>query len=149
MPLKDIKLRQDSDGIYDIHFENGDFALTSGLETSMILSIHCERRDESIEDSLSRRGWAGNQLQEIDGFEQGSLVWTLYQARADEDSVTNAQDFLQDAFQWYIDDNIAKDVEVEVSLDNEEIIAKIILTRNDNTQEVRYYDLWINTINNN
>lgn len=145
MGIQDIKLTQGSDGVYDISFKNGDFALESGLTTSMMMTCYCQKRDDTIEDPRSRGGWAGNQLNQ-DGFEQGSLVWTLFQARADEDVRNLAQNYLEEAFQWYLDTGIAKELNVEVFLDNEKMTATITITRNDDTQFVQYYDLWFETI---
>ena len=145
MTIKDIKLTKDSEGVYDISFTNGDFTLDSGLETSFMMTCYCQKRDDTIEDPRSRGGWAGNQLNQ-DGFEQGSLAWTLFQARADEDTVLLAQNYLEDAFQWYLDKGIAKELEVEIKLDNEFMKAEISITRNDNTQFVQYYDLWLETV---
>lgn len=145
MAIKDIKLTKSSDGIYDISFTNGDFTLDSGLETSMMITCYCQKRDDTIEDPSSRGGWAGNQLNE-NGFEQGSLVWTLFQARADEDTVLLAQNYLEEAFQWYLDQGIAKELNVEIFLDKEKLLATITLTRNDDTQFVQYYDLWLETV---
>lgn len=150
MAVKDLALTLHKEGslkgIYDISFTDGDFTLDAGLETSMMITCYCQKRDESIEDPRSRGGWAGNQLNQ-NGFEQGSLAWTLFQARADEDSKILAQNYLEDAFQWYLDQGIAKELDVEVILDNEKMTAKITLTRNDDTQFVQYYDLWVETVN--
>lgn len=148
MSIKDLKLTKNSDGIFDISFENGDFTLTSGLETSFMMTIYCQKREDSIEDPRSRGGWIGNELNE-DGFEQGSLVWTLYQEKLDDDTVNICQNYLEDAFQWYIDKGIAKEIDiiVEKDVDLEKLNAKITAIRNDNTEFVQYYDLWINTIN--
>lgn len=148
MSIKDLKLIKNSDGIFDISFENGDFALTGGLETSFMMTIYCQKREDSIEDPRSRGGWIGNELNE-DGFEQGSLVWTLYQEKLDDDTVNICQNYLEDAFQWYIDKGIAKEIDiiVEKDIDLEKLTATITALRNDNTEFVQYYDLWINTIN--
>lgn len=148
MSIKDLKLHKNSDGIFDIYFENGDFALTGGLETSFMMTIYCQKREDSIEDPRSRGGWIGNELNE-NGFEQGSLVWTLYQEKLDDDTVNICQNYLEDAFQWYIDRGIAKEIDiiVEKDIDLEKLTATITAVRNDNTEFVQYYDLWINTIN--
>jgi phage gp46-like protein len=144
MSIKDLKL----DKNFDISFENGDFALTGGLETSFMMTIYCQKREDSIEDPRSRGGWICNELNE-DGFEQGSLVWTLYQEKLDDDTVNICQNYLEDAFQWYIDRGIAKEIDivVEKNIDLQKLSAKITAIRNDNTEFVQYYDLWINTIN--
>lgn len=152
--MADLKLDQISspqgDNYYDITFTDGDFTMTQGLETSFLMSIFCEQRDDSIEFPSSRGGWAGNELQPIQGFQQGSLLWTLYQSPATEDAATQAQNFLEDSFQWYIDDLIAKEVEIEtIIVANYKLQGKISITANDDTEFVNFYDLWYNTMNNN
>lgn len=149
MSIKDLKLTKDDNGNYDISFTNGDFTLTEGLETSFLMTIYCQKRDETIEDPRSRGGWIGNELND-DGFEQGSLVWTLYQSALDNDAVNICQNLLEDAFEWYIQKSIAKEINIDVekTLDKEGLTATITAVRNDNTEFVQYYDLWINTVNN-
>ena len=152
--LGDIKLNKitsrQGDNYWDISFTDGDFTMTKGLETSFLMSVFCEQRDEFLEDPSSRGGWAGNELQPIQGFQQGSLLWTLYQSPALEDAATEAQNILEDSFQWYIDDLIAKEVQVEtIIVENYKLQGKISVIANDDTEFVNYYDLWYNTINNN
>ena len=149
MSIKDLKLTKDDNGNYDISFTNGDFTLTEGLETSFLMTIFCQKRDETIEDPRSRGGWIGNELND-DGFEQGSLVWTLYQSNLTDDTINICQNLLEDAFNWYIEKGIAKEINIDVqkTLDKEGLTATITAVRNDNTEFVQYYDLWINTINN-
>ena len=149
MSIKDLKLTKDDNGNYDISFTNGDFTLTEGLETSFLMTIFCQKRDETIEDPRSRGGWIGNELND-DGFEQGSLVWTLYQSALDDDAINICQNLLEDAFEWYIEKGIAKEINIDVekTLDKEGLTATITAVRNDNTEFVQYYDLWINTVNN-
>jgi phage gp46-like protein len=149
MSIKDLKLHQDANGNWDISFVNGDFALTEGLETSFLMTIFCQKRDDTIEDPRSRSGWIGNELND-DGFEQGSLIWTLYQSNLDEDTINICQNLLEDAFNWYIEKGIAKEIDIDVqkTLDKEGLSATITIVRNDNTEFVQYYNLWTNTINN-
>ena len=45
MSIKDLKLNKNSDGIFDISFENGDLGLTGGLETSFMMTIYCQKRE--------------------------------------------------------------------------------------------------------
>ena len=148
MSIKDLKLTKDDNGNYDISFTNGDFTLTEGLETSFLMTIFCQKRDDTIEDPRSRGGWIGNELN--DNFEQGSLVWTLYQSNLTDDTINICQNLLEDAFNWYIEKGTAKEItiDVEKTLDKEGLTATITSVRNDNTEFVQYYDLWINTVNN-
>lgn len=152
--MADIKLTQvntpQGDNYYDISFTDGDFTLTEGLITALMMSIFCEQRDEAIEVPQNRGGWAGNQLQSITGFQQGSLIWTLYQSPTLPDIATQAQQYIEDGLAWLIENQIARDLQVEVNLiANYKLQAKITITQNDNTQFVDFYDLWINTIINN
>lgn len=152
--MADIKLDHITstagENYYDISFTDGDFTLTQGLETALFMSVLCEVRDDSIEVPQMRGGWAGNQLQPIVGYEQGSLLWTLYQSSAKSDNTTKAQQYIEDGLQWLIDDGIAKDIEVETNIvANDNLIVKITATRNDNTQDVSFFNLWLNTINGN
>lgn len=148
MSIKDLKLTKDNNGNYDISFTNGDFTLIEGLETSFLMTIFCQKRDDTIEDPRSRSGWIGNELN--DNFEQGSLVWTLYQSALDEDTVNICQNLLENAFEWYIEKGVAKEINIDVQkmLDKEGLTATITAVRNDDTEFVQYYDLWINTVNN-
>jgi len=149
MSIKDLKLTKDDNGNYDISFTNGDFTLTEGLETSFLMTIFCQKRDETIEDPRSRGGWIGNELND-DGFEQGSLVWTVYQSALDNEVNNLLENILEEGFEHYITKGIAKEINIEVYkiVDKEALGIKIVAIRNDNTEFVQYYDLWINTVNN-
>lgn len=152
--MSDVKLTQintpQGENYYDISFTDGDFTLTEGLITTLMMSIFCEQRDDSIEVPQMRGGWAGNQFQSIQGFQQGSLIWTLYQSIADETAATQAQQYIEDSLNWLIEDGILRDVEVAVFVvANYKLQTKISITRNDDTESVLFYDLWINTIINN
>lgn len=147
--MTDIKLTQivtqGGDNYYDVSFTDGDFTLEQGLTTSIQMSILCQQR---IEDSqvtpILRGGWVGNILQPIQGYQQGSLIWTKYQSNMNPELKSVLEGYLDDCFAWMIDDGIVKDIDVEVILlANYKIAAKITLTQNNDTQiEPQYYDLW-------
>lgn len=147
--MTDIKLNhittQGGDNYFDISFTDGDFTLERGLQTAMQMSIFCEQRIEDDQVPPSQRGgWVGNILQPIQGYQQGSLVWTKYQSNMNPQLKSVLEGYLDDAFSWMIDDGIAKDVASEVNLlANYKIQAKITITQNDVTQiPPQYYDLW-------
>ena len=152
--MTDVKITQintpQGDNYYDINFVNGDFELTEGLSTALMMSIFCEQRDDAIEVPQMRGGWAGNQFQAIDGFQQGSLIWTLYQSPTTEDVATQAQQFIEDGLAWLVEDGIAQDIQVEVNvIASYKLQAIINITRNDDTDTALFYDLWVNTLINN
>tara|TARA_R110000868_G_C10972986_1_gene771135 strand:- start:27336 stop:27791 length:456 start_codon:yes stop_codon:yes gene_type:complete len=148
--IKDLALIKTEDGYYDISFEGGDFKLTEGLETAIWLSIFCEKRDPEITDWQAQRGWVGDQLND-NGFQLGSLLWTLNQSAIDEDFISDAQSIIEDCLQWMETENYASEIEVSIvkNLDNTGFIAKINLTRNDNVSENLSFDLWTKTISKN
>jgi phage gp46-like protein len=139
--MTDIALVTNSDGRYDISFENGDFKLTDTLLTAIILSIFCEQRDESIDNPQSQGGWAGNQLQEIQGYQQGSLLWTLYQSNMAEDQESEVVNILEDALQWLIDDGYCTDIQVTVSIDKGIVSGNILVIENSANQVTRTFRL--------
>ena len=42
--MQDILIEQQSDGTFDIEFENGDFKSTTGLDTAIIMSLFIDKR---------------------------------------------------------------------------------------------------------
>ena len=143
----DVKLTQGEDGIYDIDLdENGEFVLDYGFETTIGLSIFEERRATAAEVPTpeNRRGWIGNILSDIPGFEAGSKLWLLKQARLTPATVTAAKNYIQEALQWMIDDGFAKTITVAAE---QQGTSKIVATI-DIDGEAFYYDVWNNTVIN-
>lgn len=147
--MTDIKLNhittKEGDNYYDISFTDGDFTLEHGLNTAIQMSVFCEQRiDDAQVTPMLRGGWVGNQLQPIEGYQQGSLIWTKYQSNMNPELKVVLEGYLQEAFLWMVEDGIAKDVEIEVILlANYKIQAKITITQNDDTQiPPQYFDLW-------
>lgn len=146
--MTDIKLNhittEGGDNYYDISFTDGDFTLENGLNTAIQMSIFCEQRLEDSEVTpLLRGGWVGNVLQPIEGYQQGSLIWTKYQSNMNPELKSVIEGYLNDCFLWMLEDAIVKNIEAEVNLlANYKIQAKITLTQNDDTQTATYYDLW-------
>lgn len=145
--IRDLALILTSDGYYDISFANGDFKLTEGLDTAIWMSIFCEKRDPEVTEWQAQKGWVGDQLND-DGFELGSLLWTLNQSRLDDDTIVEAQSIIEDSLQWLLDQNYAKEISVSIykNLANTGLIANIELIRNDDVKENLSFDLWNKTI---
>jgi phage gp46-like protein len=142
-----IDLALTKNDYYDISFTDGDFTLTDGLDTALILSVYCERRADASEVSTPnlQRGWWGNLFSLKQNFEQGSKLWLLYQSRNTQLTLNRAIAYAQDAFSWMVEDGLLDNVEV-----NGEMIAqgiKIIVTlyRSQNIVGNFAYDLWDNT----
>lgn len=145
---RDIKLRKDDKGLYDIDFENGDFALTDGLDTAIVLSIFDEKRASStqVEEPSLRRGHFINEFADIEGYEVGSLQWLYTAQNANSNSnATNIENALRGGLRWFIEDGIAKNVAVNVVKSGSGVQADIAIEGN-NKEDSTYYNTFINTI---
>lgn len=144
--MSDIKLfkKQLTDDLdfFDFELENGDFIIEEGLDTAITMSILCEKRDETIDVPENRGGWWGNTVQTIEGYEQGSFVWTKYQSAIDNEIIEDIDTFVRDGLQWLIDDQIASDIETEVFVEDNVIKANVDLFRNNAKEQSRFFDLW-------
>jgi phage gp46-like protein len=123
-------------------------AATDGFDTAIKMSLMCERRADSSEISTSqyRRGWFGNLILDYDNFEIGSKLWLLSQARADQLNLNLAKTYTQAAFQWMVDDNLIKKLDVFTRYDrNFKLIITIIFYRSNDKTESIAYNLWDNT----
>lgn len=149
----DIALAVDNaTGLYDINFENGDFQMTEGFDTSLIVSLFADARASSsqIPRAELRRGWWGNQFSaDFPEFEIGSKLWLLSQSRNIQDTLNSAIDFAKNALQWLVTNNHAKSINVTGAFINDGTIGGIRLTividRGSSITETKYYDIWNNT----
>ena len=146
----DLKLtrKKELGNIYDISIVDGQLELTDNFDTNLQMSVYCERRADSSEVLLpqQRRGWWGNELSETVGFEIGSKLWLLQQARLTKDTLNKAIAYTQEALDWFVEHKLLKRVQVEASLNgNSGIRLTIKLTRFSDEVETRFFDLWSNT----
>ena len=150
--MSDIKLTLNTteSGIeyYDFTISSsGDFELTETLSTALLMSVYCEKRDDSIEVVENRGGWMGNELNDED-YEIGSLLWTKYQSALDDELAEDLNDILSEGMDWLIDEKILSEVEVESFIDYDKNIvdSRIQITQNNNKEEVKFLDLLITGI---
>lgn len=144
----DLKLSLNSDSIYDISIENGDFALVDSFDTSLIVSLMTDARaDQSqVFRSELRRGWWGNQFGvEPDSFQIGSLLWLLFQARNTQNTLNSAIDYAQNSLQWLVDDGNADSVSASGDFTPNGITLSINIFRGNSIVDTKYYDLWQNS----
>jgi phage gp46-like protein len=135
--------------IYDITLApNGDLTPEYGFYTSLVISTFCERRADQTEVAAPqyRRGWWGNLFANIPGFEIGSKLWIISQARNNSLTLNRAINFLQEAYQWYVDDKHLQKVIVNGAQTDFGIIITVELLRYDNTIINISYNLWEETI---
>ncbi len=148
MKYQDIALVMTDGGYFDIDFdEHGDFLKTEGLDTALLMTVFERRRaDQSeIAQPEQRGGWLGNDLLAIADFEIGSKNWLLYQAAATQATLNFAKAWNLEAAQWFVDDAIVDNVEVQSFYDKiSDLNIAIIFIQSDKTV-TKSINLWKNT----
>lgn len=144
---RDVKLQPDQDGLFDLVIEDADIGSVEGFEGAVIVSLFTDARaDETLSPNpLNRRGWIGDIETIGEGTSIGSLMWVLDQARLTQDTINNANLYVKEALGWMIINNVAKDVQVEVSSDNmREITINVQITSYDD-ETSQYFHTWKRT----
>ncbi len=120
----DIGLFLSPDGTsIDLALENGDIALDSSLQTSVLLSLKCDRLagpDDTLPFGVTdRRGWWGDAfLQPLpDGSPDfyGSKLWLRRRCTATPANAQLIQDDINEALAWMIATGVASDIAVSTS----------------------------------
>lgn len=147
----DLKLEVQSDGqTYDLVIgDNGDFEVTEGLDTALIVSLLSDARasESEVANPAQRGGWLGNLVFPRENSQLGSLLWLVQQRRRTTGNLNLAIDQVKKALQWFIDDGLAKEIDVTGSLtQGGGEIAISILTFSGVTENL-YLPLWRETGN--
>lgn len=110
--MADIALKWNPDTAY-ADWSVGDGDLVSGLtlETAVIRSLFTDRRlpsDTLPDDGTGDpRGWWGDTY---NGYQIGSLLWTLERAKKTTSTLRLAERYATDALQWLIDAGVVSSV---------------------------------------
>lgn len=133
----DLKLVKTDDDFFDIDWtEDGDLVMDDTYETTLLMSVFCERRAKDYEIALPqyRRGWIGNLLYE-DGSEDGSGVWLYEQSRKNQKTINGVRDEVEKGLLWFIEDDYADQIDVSSSPLGRDILVSIVIT-SDNQELV-------------
>ena len=144
--MADILLNTDK-GYYDISFTNGDFTMTKGMETALLMSVFGEKRAAPSEVPVPelRRGWWGNTVLGYDDYEIGSKLWLLMQARKNNQTLNLAKTYTYDCLQWLIQDQLANRIEVIDNFINSALLLKVVIYKGQSIVISNAYTLWNNT----
>ena len=144
---QDIKLFQDQlTNQWDIDFENGDFALTEGLDTALYMSVLCEARANStlVPNPILRRGHFSDIFSIQEGYQIGSVIWIYSHLPNTEGNAELLKSALYDSIQWMIDDSIISQVIINVDRKVDGYDIQINLT-NRPQEQANYYNLFVAT----
>ncbi len=138
---------QKNNGLFDISFANGDIVGTESFDTAIDMTIFEERRADESEQPVNflRRGWWGNELSDVEGYEIGSKLWQAYQRRSNPDTANKIPTDLQEAFLWMVEDDHLDNVLVNSTLAFSNIDILVSLIRSNNVVDSRSFPLWENT----
>jgi phage gp46-like protein len=142
----DAVLTLDGEGDYDITFDaDGDILTKDFFDTSLLMSVYCERRalESEMPVSHQRRGWIGNE--ETPDFEIGSKLWLSYQSRKVTDTLNDVKTSLENGLSWLVEDNLLVNIEVTPFFTDKGCSASIDLFRANSKPERKFFELWDNT----
>lgn len=106
--MMDVRIIQDDlTKEYDIGIFNDDFILDRGLETSVLISLFSDGREEERE--TDKRGFWGAAVLDEDrnGAQFGSKLWLLMREKQIDETLVKIREWCDAALQWMIDEKIA------------------------------------------
>lgn len=135
-------------GVFDIQIDDeGDILTQDFFDTSLQMSIFCEQRalESEMGPSHLRRGWIGN-LETVDtGFEIGSKLWLLYQARKRTKTLNGIITATSNALQWLVDGEFIVDYQVTPIINSEGGAVLVEIFRSASESQSILFQLWDNT----
>ena len=133
--MTDIRLLWDDVSTADLEFENNDITKSTGLRTSVIISLFTDRRardDDVLPDptSLDKRGWFGDLISPVTTGDQiGSRLWLLEREKTTPEVIKRAEEYCLEALQWMIDDGVVASVDVKVERQESTLAIKVELRK--------------------
>ena len=143
--MSDLKLVQGTDGVFDLVVESGNFVIEDGFDTSIWVSLLTDARapDDKVVKPENRRGWMGDLVSPVEDRRLGSLLWLAEQRRLTQETLNETVDFARKAFNWFVDDGIANNVQVTgVIVPRSGIRLTITITALNGETETHHINLW-------
>lgn len=140
--MRDAVLTKGASGVYDFSLDaSGDILTSESFDTAILYSLFGERRASAAEVPLPqyRRGWIGN----AGGFENGSKLWLLTQARLTRTNMNRIEDEAKKALQWLVDDGHATSIDgVSAYLSSGRLYLDVTIRRSRDKVFSNSYDAW-------
>lgn len=115
--MSDIRIETKNEG-FDLSLVDGDFEQDEGLETSILISLFCDRRvtDEQLPDGQKdKRGYWADKYSPADNDKIGSRLWTLARSKRLTKTLREAEAYTKEALQWLLDDGVAASVKAQAN----------------------------------
>lgn len=145
--MTDIAILKPSSGFtFDVLFNGDGFVTDDSLQTAVTISLFTDRRlpdsVENLDRSDDRRGYWGD-VAELDGYQWGSLLWTMYRQVITAPVIASCREYCEQALQWMIDDGIAESVIVTSERAGiYQISIGVEIVKRDTRDTLRYSYLW-------
>lgn len=132
--MGDLALRWDLEqGAADLAIENDDLATDDGLRTAVFLSLFLDRRaneDDVLPDgSGDRRGWWGDEFEEVEGDRIGSRRWLLDRSKNVPGLAGRLEAIDREALDWLLEDGVASAIDVVVTITDALLTEAITIHR--------------------
>lgn len=119
----------------DMVIENGDLKGEKGLETASLISTFSDRftpTEELPEGEENNKGWWADEISEPPEDKFGSKLWTTERSKTTLDTANRMEEFVQEGFEWMLDDGIAKAVDVDSEIvDSQQIRVSVEIFKPD------------------
>lgn len=117
------------------------------LMRAVIVSLFTWRRANPDDElpSTDLMGWWGDSYADVQGDRIGSRLWLLSRAVLTADTVRRAEEYVREALQWLLDDQVASSLQVSAQrVGLSALSVSVLVTRAESGQVVslRFADVW-------
>jgi phage gp46-like protein len=117
------------------------------LVRAVIVSLFTWRRANPDDElpSTDLMGWWGDSYADVQGDRIGSRLWLLSRAVLTADTVRRAEEYVREALQWLLDDQVATSLQVSAQrVGLSALSVSVLVTRAESGQVVslRFADVW-------
>jgi phage gp46-like protein len=130
---------------YDIGINKGDLQLGNDLETAVIISLFTWARAkvEEIDEDSPLYGWWGDKIDEDSTDNTGSKLYLLKRKKITSETIYLAKEYIEQALQWMITDNVATEISVTVERNGQNRVdALVVIIKGERTKTMKFNDLW-------
>jgi len=120
------------DGYADVSLADRDVERDGGLETAILITLGTDKRvgdEEPLpDDGGYKGGWFGDNISYIPDDKIGWKGWLLRRSKTVNEVIAKCQEYLEDGFQWMLDDGIISDFQYTVtreSINNRSTVLKM------------------------
>lgn len=126
----------------DFAIANNDLVADDGLDTSIYLSLFCDRRagDEDVLPlgETDRRGFYGDDVPLVANDRLGSRLWMLKREKQTNETLARAKEYAEEALAWLTQDKAASVVTVATSYPQTGVMLISLTIEKPTTDPVRF-----------